>query len=1141
MEKIKITINGNEIETVSGKTVLEVARENGIDTIPTLCHDPRIEPYGSCFLCVVQVEGLNKLVPSCATPVNDGMVVHTDSDEISASRKMALDFLLSNHYADCIGPCKDSCPAGVDAQGYIALISMGYYEEALKLIKNNNPLPLSIGRVCVRNCEDSCRREITDDPVAINFLKRYVADIDADDMWTPDVAEPKGKSVAVIGGGPSGLTCAYYLTLKGYKVTIFEKLPELGGMLRYGIPEYRLPKEILDAEIKWITDLGVDVRTSMEMGKDFSIDSLKANGFDCIYIAVGAHKASAMRLSGEDETEGILKGIDFLRTLQDDNIPSLNGTVVIVGGGNTAIDAARTALRCGADSVKMVYRRSRKEMPAHEAEIEAALEEGIDILYLTNPCGIKRDGNKLKGIECLKMELKEAAPGERPRPVPVEGSEFFLPCNYLIGAIGQQVDTSFNKGETVCELERWGTILANDKTFMTSVEGVFAGGDVVTGPWTAIGSIAHGKDAADSIDTWLMRGEKFVPPHKFYSFKHKFADVGADELSPCGGARVKMPELSPDSRTGTFDEVELGVTPSEADEETIRCLECGCSEYWDCDLRKYADEYGADVTPFIGETKSYPVDNNHPFIIMDPNKCINCGRCVRTCGEQLEISALGFAHRGLKAIVRPSLEKSLPESPCISCGNCIDTCPTGALSETFPFKTIGTLPKIDKESVCSFCSIGCTVNYKKSTGDTFYVSNSTESVKADLNKGYLCSKGRFGYRIYNQYDRLLSPLKGGQNSTWDEAVISAAEGLRALQEKYGKDSVALFVSPSLTNESMYLAQKMAREVMGTDNVASLEYLVNSSLVRRSTATFADLKEADVVIYAGTPYSEEDLVLGVIFKELSVRGAVTAHITTESALMGTDIHWDTERPEVRDFEDIIKESGIDNPNVVVLVPQNYAFMDIVTDYLLKYDKYSTPGSGMVVLGRSMNSAGIIELGITPSLMPGLVKSDSEVNIYKELTSGKIKGALILGENPCSNNELIDLFGKMEFIVTADVCRTVTSEMSDVALPLAAPVEEEGTCFSADNRVRRLKKMIDPVGGMGNIEIISALSRAMGTEFLYDSPEDVEKEIAEVFNKSGRDDTAVKDSGAICTSVIEFDSLISTQEYLFDKNFRGLIEK
>jgi formate dehydrogenase major subunit len=885
MKEIKVTINGKEVVTIEGKTILEVVHENKIDKVPTLCHDDRIEPYGSCFICVVEVEGVNKLVPSCCTLITEGMAIHTDNERVRDSRKTALELLLSNHYADCIGPCINNCPAHVDAQGYIALISMGKYEEALKLIKQQNPLPLSIGRVCVRECEVACRRQIIDEPVAINHLKRYVADIDARHQWVPEVKAANGKKVAVVGGGPSGLTCGYYLTLEGYKVTIFEKLPQLGGMLRYGIPGYRLPKEILQQEIQWILDRGLEVKTDVVMGKDFDVQSLFSDGFDAVYLAVGAHKASTMRLENEDDTEGVMWGIDFLRQMPGQPL-KLKGTVVVVGGGNTAVDAARSALRCGADRVKIVYRRSIKEMPAHPEEIQAAREEGIEILFLTNPKSIIRDENKrLTGIQCLKMELVEAKPGERPRPVPIEGSEFELPCDYLIGAIGQQVDTSFNvpvhPGDGV-ELERWGTIITNEDTLETSIKGVFAGGDAVTGPDTAIQSIALGKRAAFSIDAYLRTGkvEKQLKP--FLSFKHYFAEVTESEMSHFEKLpRNKMPGIPVDQRITNFKEVELGYTCQQSAEEPKRCLECGCSQYYDCRLRRYADDYRVDITPYLGETRKYKVDGRHPFIVMDPNKCIDCGRCVRTCSEILKVSALGFVYRGFKTVVKPAMEKALAETDCVACGNCIDTCPTGALTEKFPFKVLGTLPKENAETVCNFCSIGCKVNFKVINENIFYVSNSSENILGSHNQGYLCMKGRFGHRYLMENNRLEKPLikdrstGGFSEVTREQAVQVIAGKVKTIIDRYGSGAVAVMGSPQMTNEELYLLQKFARVGLKTNNIASFSNILckkeQDSLDRAlgatiSTASMDDIANADVIVVINGNLSEKNLVMKLKIKK-----------------------------------------------------------------------------------------------------------------------------------------------------------------------------------------------------------------------------------------------------------------------------------
>jgi formate dehydrogenase major subunit len=886
MNEITVYINGTEVKTTTDKTILQVVKENNLDEIPTLCHDDRIEHFTSCYLCVVEVEGINKFVPSCSTYCNDGMKVTTKNEAIFDTRKTALELLFSNHYADCVGPCKHNCPADVDAQAYIALISMGKYEEALRVIKENNPLPLSIGRVCVRDCENACRRHHVDDAVAVNYLKRFVADIDMKDSWVPEVKERNGKKIAVIGGGPAGLTAAYYLTLEGYQVKIFEKLPALGGMLRYGIPEYRLPKQVLDTEIQWILDLGIDVETGVELGVDFSVEELKAQGYDSVFVGVGAHKASKMRLDGEDKTEGVFRGIDFLRELILSYTPKLEGTVAIVGGGNTAIDAARTALRCGADSVKLIYRRSIKEMPAHHEEIEAAQEEGVEMLFLTNPTSILSKDGKLKGVECIKMELKDAGDGSRPRPVPIEGSEYVVDCNYLVSAIGQGVDTTFIEKDKEMELESWGTIIVNEDTLETSIPGVFAGGDAVTGPLTAVASIGQGKQAALSIMNYLDPLNDAGRKSNFVSMRHNLSQLTDREFEDQSKIkRSKMNELDVNERIKTFDEVELGLCDSEVGDETTRCLECGCSEYYDCTLIKHGQTHGVDIKNFVGETKKYKVDTRHPFITMDANKCINCGRCVRTCAEVLKVSALGFVHRGFKSVVAPAMEKALADTNCISCGNCIDTCPTGALSEKFPFKTLGTMPKYNHEAICNFCSIGCKVNFKKVDNDIFYVSNSTEEIMQTHNNGYLCIKGRFGHRYLTEGELVKEPVirHNGimEEKSYEDSLKYAASKVKNIIEQYGKDSVAVFASPKLSNEDLYSIQKFARKTLGTNNITSFSNMIYNENAQElndaygmtvSTVSMDDINNADTIVVINSNLSEENLVMELKLKAAQKKGA-----------------------------------------------------------------------------------------------------------------------------------------------------------------------------------------------------------------------------------------------------------------------------
>ncbi len=1048
MKKIRITINEKEIVTPADKTILEVVREKQLDEIPTLCYDKRLEHFTSCFLCVVEIDGSNKLLPSCSTKVYDGMKIKTRSEKVIESRKMCLELLMSNHYADCIGPCKNDCPAGVDAQAYISLISFGKYEEALKLVKQNNPLPLSIGRVCVRNCEAACTRNNVDEPVAVNALKRFIADEDAIHKWKPVLKEKKEKKIAVIGGGPAGLSCAYYLTVEGYSVTIFEKLPKLGGMLRYGIPEYRLPKKILDSEIDWIINLGIEVRTNVSLGLDFGIKDLMRSGYDALFVAVGAHKASGIGLEGEDNTGGVYRGIDFLRDMELKSIPNFRGKVIVVGGGNTAIDAARTAVRCGAEEVKIVYRRSIKEMPAHYEEIESAQKEGAEILFLTNPKSLISENGKIKAMECLKMKLEECRPGERPKPVPLPGSEFVIPCDYLIGAIGQSVDTLFNAFDFDCTLEKRGTVCVDKDTLETSIRGVFAGGDVVTGPFNAITAIAQGKKAAKSIMDFLLTGHAHKSAPKFYSLKHNLSKPGAREFDEVKKlARQKMNELMVSDRVQNFLEVEKGFSENQVQLEAGRCMECGCSEYIDCKLRKYCDEYNINISGFTGETKKYIIDRRHPFIQLDPNKCINCGKCVRTCAEILKVSALGFVYRGFKSIVKPAMEKSLKETNCIGCGNCVDVCPTGAISEKYPFKILGTLPKENVETVCCFCSVGCKVNFKKISDDIFYISNSIEEMQEKHNMGYLCSKGRFGYRYLYGKNRILGPVikRNGlaQRANEEEVLAYIKTKVESVMLEYGNDSVAVFASPKLSNEELYLLQKFTRIGLKNNNISSFTHMLfgieqncldDMIGFTTSTASMAELQNANVIVVVNSNLSDENLVMELKIKAAQKKGAklilissIESELTksadlwidskkgTNALLMNAlmkhlfdlcaydsqfvagqtnNFHGLKEMLDQTDIEQALNYIGIDKTKFEMLVNQlgedssNIIFvynidstydksihdLKAIGNYLLLCGRIAKPNNGIIVLREHNNSVGAMEMGAVLEYLPGYVRFD-----------------------------------------------------------------------------------------------------------------------------------------------------------------------
>jgi len=475
---------------------------------------------------------------------------------------------------ECTSPCQRTCPAGIDIPGYISHIKAGNYRGAIELIKEKNPLPLTCGRVCPHPCEDMCRLLKAADPVNINHLKRFVADIEMNsgERAIPYKAPETGKRVAIIGGGPAGLSCAYYLARLGHSPTIFEAMPKLGGMLRYGIPEYRLPKKILDWEIEGILEMGVEVKTGVSMGADFSLKTLKDNGFDAFFLGTGAWDTRSLGVEGED-LKGVLPGTHFLIDRGLEKATPVGEKVAIIGGGNTALDAARTSWRLGAKEVTIIYRRSRKEMPANDIEIEEAAKEGVIFHYLAAPTKLMGEKGRLTHLEYLEMELGEPDESGRRRPVPKKGTETVIEVDNVINAIGQFPVTGFLKDDGV-GLSRWNTIeVVNDITGETTIEGVFAGGDAVTGASIAVEAIGAGRRAARSIHLYLG-GQEISPPEKAITKKSQLPDV--EELRGVKGSeRVKMPELKVDDRSLNFNEVESGLTEEMAKGEAERCLQCG--------------------------------------------------------------------------------------------------------------------------------------------------------------------------------------------------------------------------------------------------------------------------------------------------------------------------------------------------------------------------------------------------------------------------------------------------------------------------------------------------------------------------------------------------------------------------------------
>ena len=675
---MSVHIDGREILVEAGTTVLDAARQVGIE-IPTLCHIPGVEPVAACFLCCVQVEGARTLSPACALPVAPGMVVTTHSDDIRAARKMALELLLSDHAGECIAPCVARCPAGLDVPGFVYEIASRQDERVMGKIYERLALPGSLGRVCPRLCEQSCRRcEYDGDGLAIGALHRFATDRDlkAEAPYVPPLDPSSGKRVAIVGAGPAGLSAAFHLLQRGHACTLFDTHERPGGMLRYGIPEYRLPKSSLDAEIAIVEGMGARFEMNQTLGRDITLAGLREE-FDAVFLGIGAQLASNLHCEGEGLA---VPGLDFLRTIAEGQAPELGRHVVVVGGGNTAMDAARSARRLGA-AVRVFYRRTRDEMPCLMEEVDAAEAEGVEFTFLIAPLRLERLGNgHALRLVCQRMQLGEPDASGRRRPLPIPESEMTIDCDAVITAVGQAVDRDLAKREGVPVNERG--IETDSLTLATDVPGVFAGGDAVLGADVAVRAVAAGRIAAISIAQYLA-GADVTGPVELTAIAMRPIDDGERAVifrEIERAARVTTSTLSLEQRLSGFDEIDAGLADEQAREESLRCLSCGCPQAIGCGLRGLASEYGANPYRFLGQRRRMERDTSHPDIVYEPGKCIMCDGCVRiaaAAGEELGVSISG---RGFDVSVAVPFDHPLSEGLRVVGRRCAEACPTGALA-----------------------------------------------------------------------------------------------------------------------------------------------------------------------------------------------------------------------------------------------------------------------------------------------------------------------------------------------------------------------------------------------------------------------------------------------------------------------------
>ncbi|QGT99021.1 putative bifurcating oxidoreductase, alpha (oxidoreductase) subunit [Candidatus Syntrophocurvum alkaliphilum] len=1067
---IRLNIDGLEVKGFAGQTILEIAKENAI-TIPTLCHDERVKTYGACGICVVEIEGSNKLIRSCATEAEDDMIIYTNTDRIKQSRKTTLELLISDHTGDCRPPCLTACPANTDCQGYVGLIANGQHKEAVELVKEKIPLPTSIGLVCPHPCEDACRRKLVEEPVAIAALKAFVGyeSLYSQDNNFSEVKGNTGKTVAIVGSGPAGLTAAYFLAKEGHSVTIYEAMPKPGGMLRYGIPEYRLPKELLDKEIKVIEQLGVTIITDTKIGTDITLDYIKAN-CDAVFLAIGAWESSKIGCTGEDN-EGVLGGIDFLRQVAMNTPVHIGNKVAVVGGGNTAMDAARTAVRLGANEVYVMYRRTRAEMPAEDIEIIEAEEEGVIFKFLVAPEEIIAEEGAVSSIKVQKMELGEPDSSGRRRPVPIEGEVELIAVDTVIAAIGQKVNA---KNIDNVGLSKWGSIDIDESNFMTNIEGVFAGGDGVTGPGIAIEAIAQGKGAFEAMNAYL-NGQKYSFNKPFLVEKEITQEMFKDYIKE---KRVELDHLNPNYRKTNFKQVSSIFTEDEAIKEANRCLECGCLDFFECKLIDYANDYSINPEVLYGEKHKYLEIKKHDYIIRETDKCILCGLCVRVCDEVMGIAALGLVHRGFDTVVQPEFGVPLNETDCITCGQCISVCPTGALTENNIAAKNVPLKLEQNETTCSVCTMGCTQEFHYK-GDTIY------KVLPSAN-GLLCFNGRFKPLDFSE-KRITQPLIQSNGEfrevSWKEAYDYITKQTQVIRGNNNQDSAAIFISPQYTCEEADVVKALANDCLQTNYLSSFNPSFNNKFINIvddiNNNNLEDMLQTDVILMVGE--FKNSPIAPVKAREAANNGAKVIVISENSTLaddlasIRTDISLSTshliqellyainnEENNISKVVEQIAQIYTNAQNAMILADGNEINSDLITalyEIAKTTNHINRPRNGILYINSGGNIKGIIKAGFKHDYF----------ELVEKINMNEIKIAFILDQNPISDKVNVNI-NNLDLLVVSASTFNETAKKADVILPSSYPFETKGTYIGIGDKKLQLNKIYETPTGKDNTKVI-----------------------------------------------------------------------
>ncbi|MBE0431673.1 MAG: formate dehydrogenase subunit alpha [Dehalococcoidia bacterium] len=1166
---VTLNIDGKAVQASQGQTILEAATCAGI-YIPALCHYPDLKPLPgllpdqACQLCVVEANG--SIVLSCMTIASEGMVVRTGTPGVRDLRRRHMLAILHRQPSDiCLGgrdcelqraidyvgleempvhvsrdlpvlednpffardssfcilchrclrvcdeirgngvieiafPCYKACPAGIDVPRYIRLIFRGRPGQALAVIRERVPFPAVLGRVCAAPCQEECRRgQDVDKTLQIRMLKRFAAD-HGGDIWKQQARflPPTGKTVAVVGSGPAGLTCAYYLAKLGHKVTIYEALPEPGGMMRVGIPEYRLPRNILRDEIREIEACGVEIRLNTRIE---SLDDLFDQGCHAVFVAIGAHEEMKLGVEGED-MPGVMGCVEFLRRFNLGEKLTIGNRVGVIGGGNVAVDSARAALRLGARSVTIFYRRTKNEMPAQSEEVEQALEEGVEIVFLVAPSRIMRKNGSVK-LELIRMELGEPDVSGRCRPVPVEGSEFAAELDTLIAAIGERPDVPAGFS---AELGR-GNVLKVDDDLCAGREGVFAGGDCVTGPALVINAIAAGRKAAQCIDRYLG-GKGDITEHLVSA--EEATIWSEDPATPERLATVS--HLPPEVRVNSLVEVEQGLPWETAVAEARRCLQCHV------------------ISPLEGRTLR-EVD------------CKFCGACVDACpsGALVDLAAcgLGKPDRVVSTIcpycgVGCQLRLDIKDERIIAsrpdrdgAANHGQACVKGrfGIAEFVHHPERLTAPLIRRNGELEEASWDEALDFVAGKVKS-YTPNEVgfiASAKCTNEENYVMQK--FARAVL------------GTNSVDHCARLCHAPTVAGLVQSFG--------SGAMTNSIDEVADAACILAIGTNTTEAHPIIgleVKKAVSKGSKLIVANPREIDLCRFASLwlrhrPGSDVALLMGIM------RVIVEEGLLDSAFIEARCQDFDAFKESLQGFElDFVEQvTGVSkekiaeaarmfavNSPATILYSMGITQHSHGTDNVLAVANLAMltgnigkRSAGVNPLRGQNNVQGACDMGSLPNVYPGYqavgdpaIREKFEaawgchlpsspgltlVEMIEAAYNKDLKALYIVGENPvlsdADSQHVERALTQLEFLVVQDMFLSETARLAHVVLPAASFVEKDGTFTNTERRVQRVRKAIEPVGqAKPDWWIISELARRLGASgFAYDGPVDIMDEI------------------------------------------------